>query len=49
MMDIKYQRALASIVYKLSDKGTGSGISVNKNLAEELHNPVIKKFKRRKV
>ena len=25
------------------------GISVNEQLAEELHKPVIKKFKRRKV
>ena len=25
------------------------GVSVNKQLAEELHKPVIKKFKRRKV
>ena len=30
-------------------KKTGSGISVNEQLAEELHKPVIKKFKRRKV
>ena len=28
---------------------TGSGISVNEQLAKELHKPVIKKFKRRKV
>ena len=28
---------------------TGSGISVNEQLAEELHKPVIKKFKGRKV
>ena len=27
----------------------GSGISVNEQLAEDLHEPVIKKFKRRKV
>ena len=52
-----YQRALASIVYKFPDKNTGSGatarrkagISVNEQLAEELHKPVTKKFKRRKV
>ena len=43
------QRALASIVYMYFDKKTGLGISVNKQLAEELHKPVIKKFKRRKV
>ena len=28
---------------------TGSEISVNEQLAKELHKPVIKKFKRRKV
>ena len=28
---------------------TGSGVSVNEQLAEELHKPVIKEFKRRKV
>ena len=31
------------------DKKTGSGISVNEQLAEELHKSVIKKLKRRKV
>ena len=44
-----YQRALASMVYKFFDKKTGSGVSVNEQLAEELHKPVIKKFKRRKL
>ena len=37
------------MVYKFLDKKTGSGISVSEQLAEELHNTVIKKFKRRKV
>ena len=37
------------MVNKLLDKKIGSGISVNEQLAEELHKPVIKKFKRRKV
>ena len=37
------------MVYKIFDKKTGSGISVNEQLAEQLHKPVIKKFKRRKV
>ena len=36
------------MVYKLLIK-KGSGISLNELLAEELHKPVIKKFKRRKV
>ena len=44
-----YQRALASMVYRFFDKKTGSGIGLNEQLAEELHKPVIKKFKRRKV
>ena len=44
-----YQRALVSMVYKLFNKKTGSRVSVNERLVEELHKPVIKKFKRRKV
>ena len=31
--------------YKFFDKKTGSRMSVNEQLAEELHKPVIKKFK----
>ena len=42
------------MVYKFFDKKTGSGaiatsragVSVNEQLAEELHKPVTKKFKR---
>ena len=37
------------MVYKFFDKKTGSRASVNAQLAEELHRPVIKKFKRRKI
>ena len=37
------------MVYKFFDKKTVSEINVNEQLAEELHKPVIKKFKRRKV
>ena len=44
----RYQRTLRSIVYKIFDKKTGSGVSVNEQ-AEELHKPVTKKLKRRKV
>ena len=56
-----YQRGLASIVYKFFDKKTkGSGdtlanesaiksITQNEQLAEELHKPIITKFKKRKV
>ena len=36
------------MVYKSFYKKTGLRISVNEQLAEELHKPVIKKFKRRK-
>ena len=47
-----YQRGLSSMVYKFFDKkSSGSGI-VNKDniqLADELHKPMIRKFKKRKV
>ena len=42
------QKALASMVYKIFDKKTESGMSVNEQLGEKLHKPVITKFKRRK-
>ena len=38
-----YQTALASIAYKFFDKRTRLGVSVNEQLAEELHKSVIKK------
>ena len=53
-----YERGLASMVYKFFDKkSTGSGFKKLKNmtkpsssiLADELHKPVIRKFKKRKV
>ena len=45
-----YQRGLASMVYKFFDKKSmGSGIASSSILADELHKPVIKKFKKRKV
>ena len=49
-----YQRGLASIVYKSFDnksKGTDSKtvIGENQQLANELHKPIIRKFKKRKV
>ena len=37
------------MVYKFFDKKTGSEVSVNEELAEELHTLIIKKFKRSKV
>ena len=42
-----YQRTLASIVYKCFDANTESGVTTNEELAKELHNTVIKKFKRK--
>ena len=44
-----YQRALVSMVYKFFDKKTGSGVSVNEQLAEESRNPVTKQLKKRNV
>ena len=47
-----YQRGLASMVYKFFDKrSSGSGITNEPNYqsADELHKPIIKKFKKRKV
>ena len=47
-----YQRGLASMVYKFFDKkSSGSGIANERKyqLANELHKPIIKKFKKRKV
>ena len=48
-----YHRGLASMVYKSFDKKTvGSGIhsmQQKEQLAEELHKPIIRKFKKRKV
>ena len=48
-----YQRRLASTVYKFFDKkSSGSGITTIKpdyQLANELHKPIIRKFKKRKV
>ena len=49
-----YQRGLASMVYKFFDKkSSGSGanneIKQNIQLADELHKPIIKKLKKRKV
>ena len=37
------------MTYKFFDKITGSRTSVNKQSTEELHKPIIKKFKRQKV
>ena len=46
-----YQRGLASTVYKFFDKmSKGSGINeANYKLANELHKPIIRKFKKRKA
>ena len=49
----RYQRGLASMVYKFFDKKSQeSGLANNKEniqLADELHKPIIRKFKKRKV
>ena len=50
----RYERELLAMVYKLFGKKT-SGVTVknenisNKELAEELQKPIIRKFKKRKV
>ena len=52
-----YQRGLASMVYKFFDtkasspdrKTVGNGINENIKLANELHEPIIRKFNKRKV
>ena len=49
-----FQRGVALMVYKFFDKKTSGGTVKNENisnkeLAEELHKPIIKKFKKRKV
>ena len=49
-----YQRGLASMVYKFFDKRSadnGANIKVkhNEQLAEELHKPIIRNFKKRTV
>ena len=49
-----YQRGLASMVYKFFDQKTsGSGIKndhiLNKELAKELHKPIIRKFNKKNV
>ena len=48
-----YLRGLAPMTYKFFDKKTaGNGfksMQENEKLAEELHKPIIRKFKKRKV
>ena len=49
-----YQRGLASMVYKFFDKKSkGSGIKnkikQNQQLGKELHKPIIRKFRKRRV
>ena len=49
-----YQRGLASMIYKCFHKNTSgqvikNSIISNKELAEELHKPIIRKFEKRKV
>ena len=49
-----YQRGLASMIYKCFDKkasrsGSKNEIISNKKFAKELHKPIIRNFKKRKV
>ena len=49
-----YQRGLSSMIYKFFDKKSkGSGVNIplefNEQLARELHKPIIREFKKRKV
>ena len=49
-----YQRGRISMVYKFFDKKTSDGTVKNQNisnkeLSEELHNPIIRKFQKSKV
>ena len=49
-----YQRGIASMVYKFFDKKSkGSDVNIpsefNEELAEELHRPIIRNFKKRTV
>ena len=47
-----YQRRLASMVYKFFDKNSSECGIINESnyqLANELHKPIVKKFKKRKV
>ena len=44
-----YQIGLASMIYQAFDKKTGLGVSINEELAQELHNSVVKTLKKRKV
>ena len=52
---IEWERGLGSLVYKFfhkkitSGKGIKNEIKENQQLANDLHKPIIKKFKRRKV
>ena len=48
----RYQRGLASMVYKFFDKKSIGGCIANEpnyQLANELHKPIIREFKKRKV
>ena len=47
MIEIKENQQECSIFF--FDKKKGSGVSVNEQLTEELHEPVTKKFKRKKI
>ena len=49
----RYQRGLSSMVHRFFDKKSVKGSGINsissQKLADELHKPIIRKFKRRRV
>ena len=45
----RYQRSLAAMVYTFFNERTRASGIENKQLAEELHKPIIRNFKKRKV
>ena len=45
----EHQRVLPSMFYRSFNKKTGSGVSVNEGIAEELHKPVIKNSKKKSL
>ena len=45
-----YERGLSSMVYKFFDKKSkGFGLEENQELADELHKPIIRKYKKKSI
>ena len=49
LKDKVYEIANIDNTMDIKEQKTGSEVSVNEQLAEALHKPVLKKFKRRKI